>query len=69
MEITWQTIGQRCQGRTRAGTQCRLPASDIVCGIASCPYHIRQHLRLFDEIEKDLPEDIKVRALRDSTIK
>lgn len=68
MEITWQSIGQRCQGITKKGTQCRLPASDIVAGIASCPYHIKQHLRLFDEVKNRIPDDIKYRALKDSTI-
>ena len=68
MEITWKSIGQRCQGQTKAGRQCRLPASDIVCGIASCPYHIRQHQGLFREVEGHLPDRVKAIALRDSTI-
>ena len=68
MEITWKSIGQRCQGHTKKGTQCRLPASDIVCGIASCPYHINQHKKLFHEVKDRIPQDIKTIALKDSTI-
>lgn len=68
MKITWQSLGQRCEGTTRKGAKCRLPASEIVGGIASCPYHINQILRLFRDVQDRLPDDIKNAAIRDSSI-
>lgn len=70
MEITWRTIGQRCSGKTRQGKQCRLPASCIAGGLASCPYHINQNVRLFREVsgraENEEYRDIFEKARQDS---
>lgn len=50
MIIDYKTIGQRCTGHTRKGTQCRLPAYTIAGGLAVCPYHINQAVKLFREV-------------------
>lgn len=50
MKIDYQTIGQRCTATTKKGTKCRLPASTIAGGLAVCPYHVNQAVRLFREV-------------------
>lgn len=50
MNIDYPTIGQRCTGTTKQGKRCRLPAYTIAGGLAVCPYHINQAVKLFREV-------------------
>ena len=72
MKITWKSIGQRCTGTTRTGQQCRLPASTIAGGLAVCPYHIAQAIKLFNKISSQSENRKHAAAFesarRDSTI-
>ena len=61
----------RCTGTTKQGKRCRWPATEIAGGIAVCEYHVRQALRVFDEVEcrnKDRYAVIFEAARRDSTV-
>ena len=72
MKIDYKTIGQRCTATTKEGKQCRLPAHTIAGGLAVCPYHINQAVRLFRKVssrsENKEHKDIFNKARDDSTI-
>jgi len=57
MEINYRTIGQRCVMTTKKGKQCRLPACTIAGGLAVCPYHIKEAVRLYREVLASNPND------------
>lgn len=70
MIIDYQIIGQRCTGKTKKGKQCRFPAHTIAGGLAVCPYHINQAVKLFREVstrpENKEFKDIFKKAKNDS---
>lgn len=64
MIIDYSTIGQRCTGHTRRGIQCRLPAHTVAGGLAVCPYHINQAVKLFREVS-NRPENKEFKSVFD----
>lgn len=64
MLIDYSTIGQRCTGQTKKGLRCRLPAHTIAGGLAVCPYHINQAVRLFREVSSR-PENKEFKSVFD----
>ena len=71
MIIDYPTIGQRCTGTNRHGKKCKLPAHTIAGGLAVCPYHINQAIKLFREVsnhpENQEFKDVFDKAKDDST--
>ena len=66
--LNYTSIGQQCCMETKSGKQCRLPASTIAGGLASCPYHIGQAVKLFRKVNFTGFEEVKNQAIKESSV-